>query len=114
MIGGIYSDSVGVGSRTVVTAGRQFFLEGAKTIVDTSNRFRVVTDIMYDDFVQFEKFLDVVRQPLTPRGAAWRLLDYPGSWTRSSGGEPGPSHEVAKSYGIILVTTLDSMLRTRD
>ena len=73
MIGWIYSDSVGVGSRTVVTAGRQKKIEGAKTTVDTSNRFRVVTDIMYDDFVQFEKSLDVVRHPprlVAPLGAS--------------------------------------------
>ena len=78
MIGWIYSDSVGVGSRTVVTAGRQKKLEGAKTIVDTSNRFRVVTDIMYDDFVQFEKSLVTERVPsclATSPHVAWTVIE---------------------------------------
>ena len=62
MIGWIYSDSVGVGSRTVVTAGRQK-IEGAKTIVGASNRPRVLTDVPCDDFMQWERPLGVERVP---------------------------------------------------
>ena len=40
-----------------------FFLEGAKTIVGTSNRFRVVTDVGYDDFMQWERPMGVARVP---------------------------------------------------
>ena len=64
MIGWIYSV---VGFWTVVTAGGQKILEGAKTIVDTSNRSRVVTDVMYDGFMLCEKSLDVVRHPHASR-----------------------------------------------
>ena len=52
MIGWIYSDPPGVDFRTAVTAGGQNFLEGGKTVVVASNRFRVVTDVVCDDFMQ--------------------------------------------------------------
>ena len=38
-------------------------IEGTKTIVDTYNRFRVVTDVAYDDFMQLERPLGVERVP---------------------------------------------------
>ena len=58
MIGSIYSDPVGIGFASGVTRGGQKSLEGGKTIVDTSNRFRVVTDVGHDDFVQLGRPLD--------------------------------------------------------
>ena len=63
MIGWIYSDPVRIGLATGVTRGYQNFLEGTKTIVGTSNRFRVVTDVAYDDFMQLERPLGVARVP---------------------------------------------------
>ena len=38
-------------------------MEGAKTIVGASNRFRVGTDVIYDDFMQLERPLGVKRAP---------------------------------------------------
>ena len=38
-------------------------LEGTKTIVDTSNRFRVVGDVVCDDFMQFGRLLGAERVP---------------------------------------------------
>ena len=55
MIGWIYSDPVRIGLRTGVRRDYQKCLEATKTFVDTSNRSRVVTDIMYDDFMQLER-----------------------------------------------------------
>ena len=48
---------------TGVTTSYQFFLEGTKTIVDTSNRFRVVSDVVCDDFMQFVKPLGAEQLP---------------------------------------------------
>ena len=51
MIGWIYSDPPHTGFVTGVRRGRQKFSEGAKTIVGDSNRSRVGTDVMCDDFM---------------------------------------------------------------
>ena len=48
---------------TGVTTSDQQILEGTKTIVDTSNRFRVVSDVVCDDFMQYENLLDVEQVP---------------------------------------------------
>ena len=73
-----------------------------KNIVGASNRSRVVTDIMYDDFMQWERPLGVYQVP--SRLAATRDAS-PSSQIREHG-HPGaglePSHEVAKSYSKIL------------
>ena len=60
MIGWIYSVSWQVSG---VRRGGQKLLEGGKTIVGTSNRFRVVTDVGYDDFMQLGRALGVARVP---------------------------------------------------
>ena len=78
MIGWSYSDPVRMGLATGVTRGLQTILEGAKTIVGTSIRFRVVTDVVYDDFMQWERPLGVER-PLAPCGDSWRLPEQPSS-----------------------------------
>ena len=73
MIDLFYSDPRIAGFDTGVRRGHQIFLKGTKTIVGVSNRFRVVTDVMYDDFMQFQKSLDVVRHPprlVAPLGAS--------------------------------------------
>ena len=101
MIGWIYSDPVRIGFRSGVTRDDQFFLEATKTFVDTSNRSRVVTDIMYDDFMQLERPLSVQRVP--SRLAATRRAS-PSSQVREHGHPAArlePSHQVAKSYGKI-------------
>ena len=70
MIGWIYSVA---GARSGVTRGRQKFLEGAKTIVDASNRFRVVSNVVCDDFMQFGSPLGAEQVParlMAPRGAS--------------------------------------------
>ena len=48
MIGWIYSVA---GFATLVTAGQKI-LEAGKTVVVTSYRFRVVTDVVYDEFMK--------------------------------------------------------------
>ena len=68
MIGWIYSDPVRIGLATVVRRGDQKKLEATKTLADTSNRFRVVSDIVYDDFMQWETPLGV--EPVPSRLAA--------------------------------------------
>ena len=57
MIGWIYSVA---GFWTGVTRDHQKKLEGTKTIVGASNRFGVVTDVGYDDFMQLGRPLCVV------------------------------------------------------
>ena len=52
MVGWIYSDPIAIDFVTAVTAGVQKILEAGKTVVDASNRFRVVTDVVCDDFMQ--------------------------------------------------------------
>ena len=102
MIDWIYCDPVRTGSRSGVTRGYQKFLEGTKTIVDASNRFRVVSNVVCDDFVQSGKLLGVERVP--SRLAATRGAS-PSSQVREHGHPAAglePSHEVAKSYGKIL------------
>ena len=37
------------------TGGEQIILEVSKTILDHSNRSRVVSDVVYDDFMQLER-----------------------------------------------------------
>ena len=111
MIDWIYSDPVRIGFVSGVTRGCQKFVEGAKTIVGASNRFRVVTDVVYDDFMQLERPLGVERVPsrlaelVAP--PAVREHAHPAA-------ELEPSHEVAKPYGKNPSTTLDSVLRNRD
>ena len=63
MIGWIYSDSLHTGFVTGVTLGDQKILEGAKTIAGASNRPRVVSNVMCDDFMQWERPLGVARVP---------------------------------------------------
>ena len=63
MIDWFYSDPVRSGFPTVVTTSYQNILEGTKTVVDTSNRFRVVSDVVCDDFMQFVKPLDAEQLP---------------------------------------------------
>ena len=60
MIGWIYSVA---GSWRVVTLSYQKFSEGTKTIVDTSNRSRVVSNVVCDDFMQLERPLGAERVP---------------------------------------------------
>ena len=96
MIGRIYSVAR---LATGGTRGGQNILEGAKTIVGTSNRFRVVTDVVYDDFMQWERPLGVARVP--SRLSATRRAS---SSSQVRDGHPAArlaSHEVAKSYGKI-------------
>ena len=69
----MYFDPWIVGFDTGVRRGHQKILEGTKTIVGVSNRFRVVTDVMYDDFMQFGKPLGVKQVPAplaAPPGAS--------------------------------------------
>ena len=69
--------------------------------MDASNRSRIVTDIMYDDFMQWERPLGVERVP--SRLAATRGAS-PSSQVPEHGHPAArlePSHEVAKSYGKI-------------
>ena len=63
MIGWIYSDPHWIGLATGVTRGGQKFWEGGKTIVGSSNRFRAVTDVGCDDFMQSGRLLGVARLP---------------------------------------------------
>ena len=46
MIDWIYSDSIRTGFRTGVTRDDQKFLGATKTIADSSNRFRVVSNVV--------------------------------------------------------------------
>ena len=48
---------------TGVTTSYQKFSEGTKTIQDTSNRFRVVSNVMCDDFMQLESPLGAEQVP---------------------------------------------------
>ena len=63
MIGWFYSDPVRIGFASLVTRGWQKSLEGGKTVVDASNRFRVVSNVVCDDFMQYENLLDVEQVP---------------------------------------------------
>ena len=114
MIDWIYSDPEIVDSRTVVRFGGQKFLERTKTIVGASDRSRVGTDVMCDDFMQLERPLGVERVPsrlAATRGASSssQVREHPHP---AAGLEP--SHEVVKSYGKIPKSYLDSVLRNRD
>ena len=59
-------------------------IEGAKTIVDTSNRSRVVTDVVGDDFMHPESPLCAEKVPPRPsdghRAARRELSHEPGAW----------------------------------
>ena len=85
MIDWIYSDPVAVGFASGVTRGGQKILEGGKTIVGTSNRFRVVTDVGYGDFTQLGRALGVARVLSRLCDTSWRLRDQPRVPPRSSG-----------------------------
>ena len=63
MIDWMYSDSPQAVIWTGETRGEQKVLEVSKTILDYSNRSRVVTDVVYDDFMQLERPLGVERVP---------------------------------------------------
>ena len=69
-------------------------VEGTKTIVGTSNRFRVVTDVAYDDFMHLERPLGVARVPS-------RLAAPPRASLSSQTPRLEPSRQVAKSFGKI-------------
>ena len=74
MIGWIYSVA---GSWRVVRLSYQKISEGTKTIVDTSNRSRVVSNVVCDDFMQLERPLGAEQLPsrlAAPRGASRRLV----------------------------------------
>ena len=78
MIGWIYSDPVRIGFVTGVTRDDQNFLVTTKTIVGASNRSRVVTDIMYDDFMQLERPLGAEGIPsrlAAPPRVAWAAIE---------------------------------------
>ena len=101
MLGWIYSDPVRTGFASGVTRGGQKFQRGVKTIVGTSNRFSVVTDVVYDGFMQWERPLGVER--VATRFAATHRAS-PNSQVRKNGhptASLGPSHQLAKSYGKI-------------
>ena len=94
---------------TGVTTSDQFFLEGTKTIVDTSNRFRVVGDVVCDDFMQFGRLLGAERVPArlaAPPRVPWMVIEQPGvnSVTNVEPGIQSDTFLVAKSKGKILVT----------
>ena len=81
MIDWIYSDPHRIGSATVVTRGRQNFWEGAKTIVGSSNRFRVVTDVGYDDFMHSLRLLGAEQAPsrlAAPPRVPWKVIEQRG------------------------------------
>ena len=63
MIGWIYSDPDRIGLVSGVRRGGQKIVQVGKTVVGTSNRFRVVTDVVYDNFMQCERLLGVSRVP---------------------------------------------------
>ena len=63
MIGWIYSDPVRAGFWTGVRTSYQNFTEHTKTIVDTSNRFRVVRDVVCDDFIRLWRPLGAKQLP---------------------------------------------------
>ena len=102
MIDWFYSDPRTAGFVTGVTRGRQKILEGAKTIVDTSNRFRVVRDVVCDDFMQFESLLDVkqVRSRLAAACGASpsASLSIPVRGHGHPAASRAPSQEVAKTW----------------
>ena len=60
MIGWFYSVA---GFASLVTRGWQKKLEGGKTVVDASNRFRVVSNVVCDDFMIFGDSLSVKQVP---------------------------------------------------
>ena len=89
MIGWIYSVAP---LATGVTRGCQKKVEGAKTIAGTSNRFRVLTEVAYDDFMQLERPLGVTRVPS-------RLAAPPRASPSSQTARLEPSHQVPKCFG---------------
>ena len=77
MIGWIYSDPVRIGFDRAVTTSDQNFYEATKTIVDTSNRFRDVSNAVRDEFMDFGDSLgakQVHARLAAPRGAPSRLV----------------------------------------
>ena len=60
MIGWIYSVA---GFYRGVTAAYQKKSEGTKTVVDTSNHFRIVSNVVCDDFMQLERLLGAEQVP---------------------------------------------------
>ena len=97
MIDWFYSDPVRVGFWTGVTNDVQKFLVTSKTIANASNRFRVVSNVVCDDFMQFGEPLGDEQVPA--RLGATRDAS-PTIRVRQRGhpaASLGPSHEVAKS-----------------
>ena len=63
MIAWIYSDPEGPGFDRGVRTSYQNFLEGTKTVVDASNHFRDVSNVVRDDFMVFGDSLGVKQVP---------------------------------------------------
>ena len=106
MIGWFYSVSWRVSG---VTRGGQKILEGGKTILDTSNRFRVVTDVVCDDFMHSLRPLGAERVPsrlAAPPRVPWKVIEQRGvsSVMRVAPGIQSGTFLVVKSKGKILVT----------
>ena len=78
MIGWIYSVA---GARSGVRRDYQKFLETTKTVVDASNRPRIVTNVLCDDFMQLERPWDVEPVPApaarlaAPPRVAWTAIE---------------------------------------
>ena len=70
MIDWIYSDPVRIGFASGVTRDYQNFLEATKKIVDTSKRFRVVTDVAYNGFYEMRETPACRASPLAPCDAS--------------------------------------------
>ena len=73
----------------MVTRGKQKKIEVHKTIVDTSNRFRVVGDVVCDDFMQFGRLLVAERVPsrlARPSHVSWTIIE---AARRALSHEPG-------------------------
>ena len=60
---------------TVITTSHQKKSEGTKTIVDTSNRFRVSRDVEWDDFMQYVMSLGTEQLPSRLAAPPRRLHD---------------------------------------
>ena len=71
---------------TGVTNDVQKFLVTSKTIVNASNRFRVVSNVVCGDFMQFQS-TQTSNKSLAPRGA---VPSPPDACTRSSSSEARP------------------------
>ena len=100
MIGWIYSDPVCAGFWTGGRTSYQKFVEHTKTIVDTSNRFRVVSDVVCDGFMQFESLLDVKQAPSCRARPHKASPSFPIRGHGQPAARRGLSHKVEKSCAI--------------